>query len=239
MQSRGTFARDKAFVTCSASNAEAVERNVPNKFFPMGMSQVFGNGTGDASLTKVFGELMSARLWRALKFAENDFTMISVPDDAGFDAIEADKAKTAENSLRRDELGEGFFVSKPILQREDGGGRANERGKQISELLVRSRFQADKDEVADANFLGRAGAHGMDAKISLGTVNENAIAPDGVIIRAQEKVSLVPGVGEFSAVEATDGTATNDRDFQTTSTKKHSGRTQSAVKEEQITSPRG
>src|SRR5262249_18007809 len=162
----------------------------------------------DAGLTEKIGDLVSARLGRAFEFAKNDFTMINMADDAGFDAIQANEAKPAQDGVRRNELGKGLFVSESILQGEDGSGRGDQRWNQQSKLIVGRGLKSNEHKIAYTDFFWSTRAFGMHEKISLRAVDKNPIAADSVIIRAQKKVRLMSGMRELTAVETAHGAAT-------------------------------
>src|SRR5438552_428634 len=87
----------KGFVAGSAGHSQAIERNIPHQFFPMGPGQVVADRAGDTGVPKESRDVVSAWFGPALKFAEHDQAMIEMLDDAGFDAIEAYETEPAHD----------------------------------------------------------------------------------------------------------------------------------------------
>ena len=54
----------------------------------------------------------------------------------------------------------------------------------------------------------------MNAKVTFRAPDKNALAAHGFIVRTQQKVNLLAGLCEFGAIEASNGAAANNRDFQ-------------------------
>ena len=91
--------------------------------------------------------------------------------------------------------------------------RADQRREEFRKLIVGGGFKGDEDEVADSNFLRRARAFGASIEVAFRAVDENALAFDGVVIRAQQEMDFLVGAGEFRAVVASDCACADDGDL--------------------------
>ncbi len=110
-----------------AGDAQAIEGDVPDEFFPAGFGEGIGDGAGDTGMADGAGDIMGARFGPAVELAHDDLAVGLVIDDAGFDPVQADEAEAAEDLFGWKYLREGFFVAQAVLQGEDGGAWANER----------------------------------------------------------------------------------------------------------------
>ena len=105
--------------------------------------QIVGDGARPARVANGRSNVVRARLGPAGEFAQHDATVREMLNHARLDSVQANEAKAAQNPGRRKETRELLFISKPVLQRHDGGLIANQRGKQFGEFLVCRCLQSD------------------------------------------------------------------------------------------------
>src|SRR5439155_477276 len=112
-----------------------------------------------------------------------------------------------------EERGELFLVPETILQSQHRSVIADQRRKQIRELIVGGGLEPDDEQIRDADFLRSFGAPGPGIEVALAALNGHAAATDDVVVRAQEKVDLLPIMTKLGAVKTAYGAASDDRDF--------------------------
>jgi hypothetical protein len=70
----------------------------------------------------------------------------------------------------------------------------------FGKLVVGGGFQSDQYQIALADFLRCPGAFWPGIEITFRAMDGHAVAPDGVVIRPQQEMDLLTGVGELCAV---------------------------------------
>jgi hypothetical protein len=166
--------RDQSFIAGGTGNAEAVEGDVPDQFFPLRLRQIVGDLAGNPGVLKHRGQFLRARLGRLLKLAEHDQAVVQVMDDARFEAVEANEAEAAENLFRREEPGQLFGVAQAVLECDDDRVRANQRRQQFGKLVVGGGFERNQYHVAAADFLRHPGATRLNVKIAFDAADGHA-----------------------------------------------------------------
>lgn len=197
----------------ATGDSQAVERNVPNELFPVGAFEIIGNRAGDPGVAKSGSDLVSARFGPALEFADFDFAMGEMMNDAGFGAVQANEAKPAENLFDGKKGGEGFFIAQAVLKRQERGVRSDQGREQRREEMIDRGFERDDHQVAGADLSGILGGAGTSVEIAFRTEDLHAMAPDLVEIRTEKKMDLVSCAPEFGAVIAADRTGSDDSDL--------------------------
>lgn len=188
----------------------------------MSPSEVIRDGAGNARIPKPAGEVVSARFGPPLKLPEHDLAVIDVLDDSRFKPIQAHEAKTAQDLVYRRHRGQLLLISKAILQRQQRGFTPNQRRQERAKLIISGRLQADDYKATSADFCRVPRTLWLNAEVALGAPDQNTFAPNGVVIRTQQKMNLLPGAGKLRAVETANCPATNHRDFHGTQQKRHS-----------------
>ena len=177
------------YISGNTSDAESVEGNVPDQFFPLGLCQVVVTLQGTV-VSRIIAANSCVR-GPAGAATEHDRPVFQVMDDARFDAIEADEAESAENLFRRKELRQLFRVAQSVSQRDDCRLRPDQGRQQFRELIVGGRFQPDQHNVADADFVrGPAQCGGM-VKLPAGCGGHTAL-PYGVVVGAEQEMESCP-----------------------------------------------
>lgn len=159
------------------------------------------------------GDVMCAWLGPAVELAHDDLAVGLMTDNAGFQAVEADEAKAAENLLCRKQLREGFFISETVLQSEHGGVGANQRGQELGELVVGGGLEANEHDICHTDLFRGAGAFGIHMEVAFRTEDAHAFAADDVVVRAQEEMHFMAITEQFGSVIAAEGTASYDREL--------------------------
>ena len=121
-------ATDDRVETCNARDTQAIERNIPDQFFPMSLSQVRGDLARNSSMPKHPRDVMRARFGPALKFSQHHQSMIDVLNHARFEAVQANKTKAAHNLFRGKQARKLLLVAKSVLQSENGRRRITRGG---------------------------------------------------------------------------------------------------------------
>ena len=204
---------DQGFVAGCAGDAESVEGNVPDKFFPLRLRQVVRDLAGHAGIAKHYRQLVRARSGLALELAQHNRPVFQVMDDAGFEAIEADEAESVENLFRWKAPRQLFRIAQTVLQCDDGGLWPDQGRQQFWELIVGGRFQSDQHRVADADFVRRPGAFGLDVEIARDAADGHPFLAYGLEIGTEQKMDFLPGATESGTVVAPHGPATDNGDF--------------------------
>ena len=83
----------------------------------------------------------------------------------------------------------------------------------MANCLVGGGLEPDEDQVGGTDFFRASGALRPDLEIAFGAVDQDALAPHDVVVRAQQEMDLVPGASQLGAVKAPDRPAANDRDL--------------------------
>src|SRR5437660_1775460 len=156
---------------------------------------------------------MSSGLWPALEFANDHHSMVDVVNDTGRNPIETNETEASHDLFDRKQFREQLFIAEAILQGQHRGLGTDQLRQQPGKFGVGGGFQGDHHEIGMANLLGRSRAPRHNPEVSLRGFYGNAMAPDMVVIGAEQKVDFVPVATEFRAIETADGTATNDRNF--------------------------
>jgi hypothetical protein len=140
-----------------------------------------------------------------------------VLDNAGLEAIQANKAEAAEDLFGRKDRGENFFVCEAVLEGEDCRVRINEWRNEGRELVVGGGFDGDENEIAGTDLVGSFRAFGTDVEVAFGAENFHAVTANVIVIGAEKKMQFVAGMREFRAVIAADCAGTHNCDFHLTS----------------------
>ena len=74
-------------------------------------------------------------------------------------------------------------------------------------MIVSGGLEADNDQVTPADFFRGSGRFWMYTEIASRAANQYALAPDDVIIGAQEERDIVPGPSEAPAIARVASTA--------------------------------
>ena len=167
---------------CRGGDAESVERDVPDKLFPVGALEVIGHRARHAGVAERGGDVLRARPGLALEFTDENVPVRRVPDDAGFGAVEAHVAQAAKDLLRGEKPGERLFVAEAVLQGEHHGVRTDHGREQFGKLIVGGGFQADHNEIRGPDLLRRARAMRSQLKIAVGTQDLNAVFAHEIVI---------------------------------------------------------
>src|SRR5204863_1371978 len=117
-------------VTSGPGNAQAIEGNVPDQFFPMSAGKVVGDFANNSRVSKHGRDLVSARLGPALKFPKQNPSLAKMMNHAGRSPIQPDETETTENLFDWKQLRELLLVAQTILQCDDCRPRPDKRRQQ-------------------------------------------------------------------------------------------------------------
>ena len=143
------------------------------------------------------GEFMGARLGRALELAQDDLPVANVLDDARRDAVQADEAQPAQDLLRREQARQLLLVAQAVLQVSTTVAGPTSGGSSWGNwsLAVVLRPMSTRSPGRSPPGVGRTGPH---LEIAFRAVDAHALAPHGVVIRAQQEMDLVPGAASLA-----------------------------------------
>jgi hypothetical protein len=118
------------------------------------------------------------------KFAQEDFPVRNVFDQARLDPIQANEQQTAHHALGPEQCREFLFASESILQRQHGGVGPTSGGSSFGNKSFAVVFSAitAKSQTPISSACGR---RGVRVKISFDAFDLNAASPHNVIIRSQ------------------------------------------------------
>src|SRR5205814_1106354 len=123
------------------------EWNVPRQFFPMCFSQVVCNRAFDFRAVEPLSDGLRPLHSRPLEFTKDHLPMINVINESWLDPVQANKAKTSHDLVRRKQISQPIFISEAVLECDDNCGRPDERRNQLLKLVVGSAFERDQDKV--------------------------------------------------------------------------------------------
>src|SRR5439155_18530905 len=84
---------------------------------------------------------------------------------------------------------------------------------QFGELAVGRRFESDQHQVANTDFLRRAGAPGVDMKIPDDTADAQAFGAHPGVVGTEQKMSFLSVAAELGAVVTAERAATDHADL--------------------------
>jgi hypothetical protein len=148
-----------------------------------------------------------------LKFAEHNLPVRRVVDDTRLGAVEANKAKAAQDLFGREETGQLFLVAQTILECDHGSVRTDQRRQQFPELIVGRGLKPNQNDVARSDFIRRPGAPGLNVKIPINTVDGHALSPHDVVVGPQQEVHFLPAPAELGTIETAQRTAADNANF--------------------------
>ena len=111
---------------------------------------------------------------------------------------------------RREQARQLLLVAQSVLQRQHRSRRSNQGRQQFGEPFIRRALKPNEDQLRNTDFPRALGASRPDLEIACRTVDEDALAPHGLVVRAQQEMDLVPGASQFSTVEAPHRPTPND-----------------------------
>jgi hypothetical protein len=136
-----------------------------------------------------------------------------MPDNAGFESVQADKTKPAHDLPDGKKIGEQFFVSEAVLERENGRRWPHQRRDKVAKLAVRCRFKADDYQIANSDFVRRPGALRPNIEVTLRAQDSDSVPPDHVEVRAEEEMNILAIVAKLCPVITSQCTAPHDANF--------------------------
>ena len=198
----------------STRHPHTVERDVPCELLPVGSGEIIGNLARDTRIPKQCREIMSAGFRPSLEFTHHHVTMRQMLNHPGLEPIQTNKAKPSQDLLCRKEPGQRLFITKTILKGEQRGVSSDQWFQQSRQLRVRGALQSDDHPVAHSDLLWSSCALGTKSKITVGAFDPDAVASNGLVIGAKQKMHLLPEVREPSAIVAAESTAAHHADLQ-------------------------
>ena len=180
----------------------------------MRAGEIVGYGARDGGIAKQSGKSVGATVRAPLKFAEDHLAVVDVVNHTGFEPVQADKTKPAQNLVRRrterascSSLPSPFCKVKMAVAGPTNGGSS--RGN-CSLAVVLSPISTSSHGPISSGLLAH---RGRVWKSPCGLRTMYAVAADNFVIRTQQKMDFVPGAGELGAVKAPDCPAANNSDF--------------------------
>src|SRR5262249_44864130 len=134
---------------------EVVEGNIPDEFLPARAREVVSDFARHAGVAKHRGKLLCSWFGLACKFAEQNHAFAEMLNDAGGDAVQANKTNSAVDLLRGEKPRQLFLVPQSILQRDFRGLRPDEWREQFWELIIRRRLERDEHDITRADLFRR------------------------------------------------------------------------------------
>lgn len=133
-------------------DSESIEGDVPNQFAPTFGGEIFHQVGFDPTGLERLDEGPGAGCGGALKLAKGKRPVSCVIDAGRGAAGQTDKAESAEDPLGSEVLGQKFLAAQAILEREDGGLRAEKRGEEFGEMGTGRGFYGHDDQIDRADF---------------------------------------------------------------------------------------
>lgn len=150
----------------------------------------------------------------ALMVAQDDLPLSDVANDAGGDAVDADKAQAAGDGLVWEVLREKFFVAETVLEGQESSLGIQQGRQKIEQRCIRRGLEGDDDEIAGADLpSGRVALDRVKMEAPQGAIDLQTVSFDRVVIRPHQEVDVVSMLGEPSAIVATYRSRTNDGDL--------------------------
>ena len=91
-------------------------------------------------MTKCSCNIVSARLWPAAIFAEDDLAISEVANNARLNSIEADETQTSHDLFERQEFGERMFIPQAVLESQNCGMFRDQWWQQGWKFRIRGGF---------------------------------------------------------------------------------------------------
>ncbi len=104
----------------AGQGTEAVERDVPDQFFPANPGEVCIGLAGDAGLAENFGEPFGPGTEFASKLSDANGALVEVMNRARFAAVAAEKSDAADDLLPVEGGCQNLFIAEAVLQGQDG-----------------------------------------------------------------------------------------------------------------------
>jgi hypothetical protein len=110
----------------------------------------------------------------------------------------------------REQARQLLLVPQPILQRQHCSRRSNQGRQQFGEPFIRRALKPNEHQLRNTDFPRALGASRPDLEIACRAVDKDALAPHGLVVRAQQEMDLVPGASQFGTIIASDRPTPND-----------------------------
>jgi uncharacterized protein YhdP len=133
-----------------------------------------------------------------------------MPDMPGCQTIDANKTQPAKDALGAGYGSQCFAIAQAVLQGEHLGMGVQHRRNHGGKMVIGSRLPGHDNQIDRADFLRRAEALDLrQGEISMHAIDSQAIASDGLEIRAQQKPHILSGLRETPAVIQADRPGTD------------------------------